>query len=246
MTCSALRRSYRDILRGAQANVRFLHLSGTEESIGARMAARADHFMPTSLLASQLATLEPLEGDEDGVVIEITGTAEEIMTNAIKALGLRELRAATPRSGSGPRYDSYRQLGASDQPRRDTTQQDPAGWAIASGATDEQVDIVRAQRSQRLHDRSLEEDRTRLELWRHARRSKLQRYAEGVARLVQERLLVRPADQVGIALRRLAENRVERQPGRDSQGNPYRHAQRLAAVPGVHVGHPDAGDLIRC
>ena len=93
VTCSALRRSYRDILRGAQANVRFLHLSGTEASIGARMAARADHFMPSSLLASQLATLEPLEGDEDGVVIQITGTAEEITTNAIKALGLREVGA---------------------------------------------------------------------------------------------------------------------------------------------------------
>jgi gluconokinase len=93
VTCSALRRSYRDILRGAQANVRFLHLSGTEASIGARMTARADHFMPTSLLASQLATLEPLEGDENGVVIQVTGTPEEIATNAIKTLGLREAGA---------------------------------------------------------------------------------------------------------------------------------------------------------
>ncbi len=90
VTCSALRRSYRDILRGAQANVRFLHLSGTEEGIGARMAARADHFMPTSLLESQLATLEPLAADEDGVVIEVTGTPDEIATSAIKSLGLLE------------------------------------------------------------------------------------------------------------------------------------------------------------
>ena len=87
---------------------------------------------------------------------------------------------------------------------------------------------------------------TRLELWRHARRSKLQRFAEGVARLVQERLLVRPADQVGIALRRLAENRVERQLGRDSLANSYRRSQRLAAVTGVQEGHTDAGDPIRC
>ncbi len=93
VTCSALRRSYRDILRGAQANVRFLHLSGTLESIGARMAARTSHFMPTSLLTSQLATLEPLESDEDGVVINVTGTPEEIVTNAIKVLGLREAGA---------------------------------------------------------------------------------------------------------------------------------------------------------
>jgi gluconokinase len=98
VTCSALRRSYRDILRGAQANVWFLHLSGTEESIGARMAARTSHFMPTSLLASQLATLEPLEGDEDGVVINIIGTPEEIVTSAMKALGLETQPAATPRT----------------------------------------------------------------------------------------------------------------------------------------------------
>jgi gluconokinase len=96
VTCSALRRSYRDILRSAQANVQFLHLSGTEESINARMAARTSHFMPTSLLASQLATLEPLEADEDGAVIEIAGTPDEIVTSAIRALGLREVGAATP------------------------------------------------------------------------------------------------------------------------------------------------------
>jgi gluconokinase len=93
VTCSALRRSYRDILRGAQANVRFLHLSGTQESIGARMAARTSHFMPTSLLASQLATLEPLEAGEDGVVINVTGRPEEIVASAIKVLGLREMGA---------------------------------------------------------------------------------------------------------------------------------------------------------
>jgi gluconate kinase len=52
--------------------------------------------MPTSLLASQLATLEPLEADEDGAVIEIAGTPDEIVTSAIRALGLREVGAATP------------------------------------------------------------------------------------------------------------------------------------------------------
>jgi gluconokinase len=89
VTCSALRRSYRDILRGAQANVRFLHLNGTQEAIAARMAARADHFMPTSLLASQVATLEPLQSDENGVVLEIGGRPEEIVASAIKVLDLR-------------------------------------------------------------------------------------------------------------------------------------------------------------
>jgi gluconokinase len=93
VTCSALRRSYRDILRGAQANVRFLHLNGTQEAIAARMAARADHFMPTSLLVSQVATLEPLQSDENGVVLEIGGRPEEIVTSAIRVLGLGEVAA---------------------------------------------------------------------------------------------------------------------------------------------------------
>ena len=57
------------------------------------MAARADHYMPASLLASQIATLEPLESDEDGVVIEINGRPEEIVASAIKVLGLREAEA---------------------------------------------------------------------------------------------------------------------------------------------------------
>jgi gluconokinase len=88
ITCSALRRSYRDILRGAQANVRFVHLDGTVETIGARMAARAGHYMPTSLLASQIATLEPLEADEDGIVLEVGDPPQEIVNRAIQALAL--------------------------------------------------------------------------------------------------------------------------------------------------------------
>jgi gluconokinase len=88
VTCSALRRSYRDVLRQAQANVRFLHLNGTRETIGARIAARSEHFMPTALLSSQIATLEPLQSDEDGAVVEIAGTPEEIVDRAIQALGL--------------------------------------------------------------------------------------------------------------------------------------------------------------
>ena len=59
ITCSALRRSYRDILRTANARVRFLQLSGSRTLLSSRLGARTDHFMPSSLLASQLDTLEP-------------------------------------------------------------------------------------------------------------------------------------------------------------------------------------------
>jgi gluconokinase len=70
--CSALKRAYRDqIRRAAGGPVTFIHLAGTQAVIAARMAARKDHFMPPSLLASQFATLEPPGPDEDAVTVNI-------------------------------------------------------------------------------------------------------------------------------------------------------------------------------
>lgn len=83
VTCSALRRVYRDVLRQADADVVFLHLDGSAALLGERMGARTDHFMPPALLASQLATLEPLEPDERGVVIDISGTPDEVAQAAL-------------------------------------------------------------------------------------------------------------------------------------------------------------------
>ena len=88
VTCSALRRSYRDILRTADARVRFLHLHGSPETLAARIGARTDHFMPASMLTSQMETLEPLTADEDGVSIDIAGTPTEIAQRALLALDL--------------------------------------------------------------------------------------------------------------------------------------------------------------
>ena len=68
MSCSALKRKYRDQLRQHCADVEFLHLSGGREVIDRRQASRPGHFMPASLLASQFETLEPLQPDEHGVV----------------------------------------------------------------------------------------------------------------------------------------------------------------------------------
>jgi gluconokinase len=86
ITCSALRRAYRDVLRHANAKVRFLHLRGTIDTIGGRIAARTSHFMPATLLDSQVATLEPLEMDEDGVVVNVSSTPERIADQALEAL----------------------------------------------------------------------------------------------------------------------------------------------------------------
>jgi gluconokinase len=71
MSCSALKRSYRDQLRHHAPRVELVHLHGTREVIARRQASRPGHFMPSSLLDSQFATLEPLAPDEHGVVIDV-------------------------------------------------------------------------------------------------------------------------------------------------------------------------------
>jgi gluconokinase len=72
VACSALRRSYRDRLRDAAGAVRFLHLVGDADVLDARLLRRTEHFMPATLVVSQLETLEPLDPDEWGLVIDCT------------------------------------------------------------------------------------------------------------------------------------------------------------------------------
>ena len=86
IACSALKRSYRDIIRSADPSVVFVHLNGTRELLNARMTARPGHFMPASLLDSQLATLEPLQDDEAGIVVDIAESVEDIVKEAVAGL----------------------------------------------------------------------------------------------------------------------------------------------------------------
>jgi carbohydrate kinase (thermoresistant glucokinase family) len=79
ISCSALKRKYRDQLRTHCSRIEFLHLSGSPELIGRRIAARSGHFMPASLLKSQFDTLEPLGADEDGVTIDVGDTVDAII-----------------------------------------------------------------------------------------------------------------------------------------------------------------------
>lgn len=67
VACSALRRAHRDVLRGGDPRTTFLHLDVPAEVLRERLSARAGHFMPATLLDSQLATLEPLADDERGL-----------------------------------------------------------------------------------------------------------------------------------------------------------------------------------
>ncbi len=71
VSCSALKRRYRDVLRLGNPAVRFVHLEGARERIFARMAARAGPYMPPALLDSQLGDLEPLQPDEHGVALDL-------------------------------------------------------------------------------------------------------------------------------------------------------------------------------
>lgn len=71
MSCSALKRKYRDQLRTHCPQTEFVHLSGSPEVIAARQATRPGHFMPPTLMASQFATLEPLQPDERGVTVDV-------------------------------------------------------------------------------------------------------------------------------------------------------------------------------
>lgn len=79
MSCSALKRKYRDQLRRHCPDVEFLHLHGTPEVIAKRQASRPGHFMPASLLASQFETLEPLADDERGNTIDVDQSIDSIV-----------------------------------------------------------------------------------------------------------------------------------------------------------------------
>jgi gluconokinase len=86
ITCSALKKSYRDVLRGD--HVVFVYLAGTREQIAARMAARHGHFMSVAMLDSQLETLEPPTPDEQAITLDIAGSAAEEAEEIIERLGL--------------------------------------------------------------------------------------------------------------------------------------------------------------
>ena len=85
VSCSALKRMYRDLLRSqGDADVRFVYLAGSRELIATRLANRRGHFMPSSLLESQLATLEEPSPDEQAWVCDISEEPDAIVANLLK------------------------------------------------------------------------------------------------------------------------------------------------------------------
>jgi carbohydrate kinase (thermoresistant glucokinase family) len=86
LACSALRCAYRDVLAQA-GDVVFVLLDVPREELAARLVARADHFMPASLLDSQLATLERPTADENAIVVDASRGVQQAVDDAVAALG---------------------------------------------------------------------------------------------------------------------------------------------------------------
>jgi carbohydrate kinase (thermoresistant glucokinase family) len=94
VTCSALKRTYRDILVGTCADVALVYLRGSRDLIQQRMAARHEHFMPVALLDSQFATLQEPAPDESAIVVDVGGRPQEIVAEIVRKLGERGLQPA--------------------------------------------------------------------------------------------------------------------------------------------------------
>ena len=86
LTCSALKRTYRDLLRDGHPSVWFAHVDVPREVLAARLSKRQGHYMPPSLLRSQLDTLEPLGEDEPGAVVPGEGSVEETVGDLLAEL----------------------------------------------------------------------------------------------------------------------------------------------------------------
>lgn len=102
LTCSALRRTYRDVLRDGHASVRFVHLLAPAATVAARLNARSGHYMPPSLLDSQLVTLEPLQEDEPGIVVDTAADPGVVARRALSLLSL-PVDASRPSAAAPPR-----------------------------------------------------------------------------------------------------------------------------------------------
>jgi gluconokinase len=99
VTCSALKRSYRDLLRENNPSVWFAHVTVDADVIQNRLSERQGHYMPASLLGSQLATLEPLQQDEPGLAIPGDGSPADVVNRVLQRL--RDVRDVHPRGPDG-------------------------------------------------------------------------------------------------------------------------------------------------
>jgi gluconokinase/shikimate kinase len=88
IACSALKRSYRDILNRRGSGIVFVFLAGSKEMIASRLVARQGHFMPPSMLDSQFADLEEPSSDEPAIRVDVGPTPDAIAQGIMQELGL--------------------------------------------------------------------------------------------------------------------------------------------------------------
>jgi len=88
VSCSSLKRRYRDVLRAGDPALRFVHLDGARALIASRMQARREHYMPPSLLDSQFRDLEPLQTDEAGITLAITAPPHDLVQLIVASVPL--------------------------------------------------------------------------------------------------------------------------------------------------------------
>ena len=119
LTCSALKRSYRDIIIGDRPDVTLVYLKGSHDLIHRRMAARHEHFMPVALLDSQFATLQEPTPDEHPITVDVGGRPAEIAAEIVRQLEERQGSVAVmnqPRERR-PRRER-RKASDNDEPKR--------------------------------------------------------------------------------------------------------------------------------
>jgi gluconokinase len=103
ITCSALKRSYRDIIIGDRPDVTLVYLKGSYDLIRRRMAARHEHFMPVALLDSQFAALQAPTPDEHPITVDVSGRPAEIVAEIVQQLEDRQGSGRRDEAASGRR-----------------------------------------------------------------------------------------------------------------------------------------------
>jgi carbohydrate kinase (thermoresistant glucokinase family) len=97
ITCSLLKRAYREIVIGKRPDVRLMFLRGSRHRIGEHIAHRTGHFMPTSLLDSQFATLEEPAAEEHAIIVEVSDSIEDTVMKAMDLLRKADIGDKGPR-----------------------------------------------------------------------------------------------------------------------------------------------------
>ena len=118
IACSALKRTYRDVLLRGRDDVRIVFLNGTQQLIAQRLAARKDHFMPPGLLDSQFRTLEPPGLDENAIDVSIDASVDAIVDDIVSKLQADRWRSATGNNHEPHRAGGLRRRRHPGDPRQ--------------------------------------------------------------------------------------------------------------------------------